>query len=82
MGGGWLAGSNDTKANSAQFQVKLPIGAEIGNIQSLLFIDVKFFFSCGTNFVQYLQEESTIIMNDHIKYLADTYYTRLLYTCD
>ena len=31
-GGGWVAGSNETKANSAQFQVKLPTGAELGNI--------------------------------------------------
>ena len=28
-----LAGSNETKANSAQFQVKLPNGAELGNIK-------------------------------------------------
>ena len=25
-----MAGSNETKANSAQFQVKLPTGAELG----------------------------------------------------
>ena len=31
-GGGFVAGSNETKANSAQFQVKLPTGAELGNI--------------------------------------------------
>ena len=34
VGGGrwwWVAGSNETKANSAQFQVKLPTGAELGN---------------------------------------------------
>ena len=29
---GWLAGSNETKANSAQFEVKLATGAELGNI--------------------------------------------------
>ena len=29
--GWWLAGSNETKANSAQFQVKWPTGAELGN---------------------------------------------------
>ena len=31
--GGWVAGSNETKANSAQFQVELLIGAELGNNQ-------------------------------------------------
>ena len=33
VGGGWgrVAGSNETKANSAQFQVKLPTVAELGN---------------------------------------------------
>ena len=36
VGGGWVAGSNETKANSAQFQVKLPTGAELGNITSQL----------------------------------------------
>ena len=30
-GWGWVAGSYETKANSAQFQVKLPTGAELGN---------------------------------------------------
>ena len=28
---GWVAASNETKANSAQFQVKLPTRAELGN---------------------------------------------------
>ena len=26
----WVGGSNETKANSAQFEVKLPTGAELG----------------------------------------------------
>ena len=31
--GGWVAGSNETKANSPQFQVKLPTGGELGKIE-------------------------------------------------
>ena len=36
--GGWVAGSNEFKSKSAQFQVKLPTGAELGKIkQSIKF---------------------------------------------
>ena len=36
--GGWVVGLPEIKANSAKFQVKLPTGAELGNI--LDFVDV------------------------------------------
>ena len=36
--GGWVAGSNETKANSAQFQVKLPTVAELGKMNSCVAI--------------------------------------------
>ena len=43
-----LAGSNETKANSAQFQVKLPTGAELGKNVYILFCLV--FFTMEHNF--------------------------------
>ena len=33
-GGWWVVGLPEIKANSAQFQVKLPTGAELGNMHS------------------------------------------------
>ena len=37
QGWGWLVGLPEINANSAQFQVKLPTGAELGNTISVSF---------------------------------------------
>ena len=47
---GWVAGSNETKANSAQFQVKLPTEAELGNFAISSVIDVMMIFPLSQYF--------------------------------
>ena len=38
VGSGQVDGNSDNRANSAKFQVKLPSGAELGNIQIMLVV--------------------------------------------
>jgi hypothetical protein len=46
--GGWLVGNCDIKANSVQFQVKLPTGIELG--KNNILYDNKEFFKRFSNY--------------------------------
>ena len=35
VGGGWQAGGIETKTNSVQIQLNLPVGTELGNIRDI-----------------------------------------------
>ena len=48
---GWVAGGIEIKVNSIQFQLKLPVGTELGKIQ---------------NFFSYFEEEKIILTNSKL----------------